>query len=294
MQPLGSRRIELADIELLEDVEQHQRGEPLPVRRQLDHVEPAIVRRDRRHDVAAMAREIVRGEQPALLLNGRRDIGRDRALVERLRAAGRDRLQGRGERRQPHDAADRRRCAVRQVILRRARMRLELAGVLGPVGADARRDRVAVLGIADRREQRAVEAEAAVGFEDRFPRLDRARHRDGMRRGRDDLVLHAGGQHLLGRRGGGRAAGAVIAPHRLVGLRHETEAIAADAGHRRLDHAQHRDRRDRGVGGGAAGFERLDRREAGERMRGRGHSFARVDGRAAGQMEIACFHFPGS
>ena len=64
VQALRADRIELAEIELLEDVEQHQRGQPLPVRRQFDHVEPAIVRRDRRDDVAAMAREIFRGEQP--------------------------------------------------------------------------------------------------------------------------------------------------------------------------------------------------------------------------------------
>jgi hypothetical protein len=32
------------------------------------------------------------------------------------------------------------------------------------------------------------------------------------------------------------------------------------------------------------------RRDARERMGGRGHSFARVDGRAAGQMEIAWYH----
>ena len=61
VQPLRPDRIELREIELLEDVEQHQRGEPLPVRRQFDHIEPAIVRADRRDDVAVVARQILGG-----------------------------------------------------------------------------------------------------------------------------------------------------------------------------------------------------------------------------------------
>ena len=294
MQPLRPCRIELADIELFENVQQHQCGEPLPVRRQLDDVEPAIVRADRRDDVAMVAREIVGGQQSALLLNRRGDVGRDRALVKRLRATGRDRLQGRGKRGQCHDAADRRRRAVRQIILRRARMRLELGGIIGPIGTDARRDDVTILGVTDGRLQRAVEAEAPMRFQNRVPGFDRARHRDGVRRGRHDLAADAGGQHFLRRHRRGRAAGAVVAPHRLVGLRHQAEAIAADAGHRGLDHAQHRHRSNCRIRRGAAGFERFDRREACERMRGRGHSFARINGRAAGQVEIACFHCPGA
>ena len=60
METLGAERIERGEIEILQDVEHHQRGEPLPVRRNLDQIEPAIIGRDRRHRVAAMAREILR------------------------------------------------------------------------------------------------------------------------------------------------------------------------------------------------------------------------------------------
>ena len=288
--PTGSS---LATIELLEDVEQHQCREPLPVRRQLDHIEAAIIRRDRGDDIATMLRKVVRSEQPALLLNRGRNVVRNGPLVECLGAAAHDRLQRRGQRGQTHDAADRRRRAVWQVVFRGARMWLELGGVVDPVGANARRDDVAVLGVADRRLQCAAEAEAAMFLQDRFPGINCARHRDGMRRGGGNLPAHACGQHLLGRGCSRGAAGAIVAPHRLIGLRYQAETVAADAGHRRLDHAQHRDRRDCGIGCGATGFQRFDCREASERVRGRSHPLARVNGRAAGQVEIACFHSSG-
>ena len=65
MEAVGAERIERGEIEILQDVEHHQRGEPLPVRRNFDQVEAAIVGRDRRHRLAAMAREIFRGQHRA-------------------------------------------------------------------------------------------------------------------------------------------------------------------------------------------------------------------------------------
>ena len=146
--PIGSS---FAEIELLEDVQQHQRGQPLPVRRQFDHVEPAIVRADRRDDFALVARQILGREQSALGLHGRRDIGRDRRL-DRTPSRRRPRSPS-GSRRAPGSAPRSPiagALAVRQIVFRRARMRLELVDLRRPVGADARRDRKAILGVADR------------------------------------------------------------------------------------------------------------------------------------------------
>ena len=72
--------------------------------------------------------------------------------------------------------------------------------------ADARRDHKAVFGIADRMPQDAIETELAVRLEDLFPSLHRARHRDGVRRGRSDLAAHALRKQLLGGHGRRRAA----------------------------------------------------------------------------------------
>ena len=80
------------------------------------------------------------------------------------------------------------------------------------------------------------------------------------------------------------AAGAVVAPHRLVRLRDQAEAVAADAGHGRLDHAQHRDRGDSRIGRGAAGFERLDRRER-SRADARSRPCLRARRRASGRAD---------
>jgi hypothetical protein len=59
MQAFRPVRIERSQVEAFENIEQHQRGEALAVGRQFHHVEPAIIRCDRRRRFAAMAREII-------------------------------------------------------------------------------------------------------------------------------------------------------------------------------------------------------------------------------------------
>ena len=180
VEALGAGRIERGEIEPLEDVQHHQRGEPLPVRRHLDHVESAVVGADRLGGLAAMARQIVRREKAAPRRHGRHDVVGDRALVEGARAVPGDRRQGRGERGKPDHVAGRRRAAAEQEVARRPRVMREARRRLRPVTRDARRDRKTLLGVADGGRQRAIEPEAAVRLEDRGPRLDRARHRHGV------------------------------------------------------------------------------------------------------------------
>ena len=154
-----------------------------------------------------------------------------------------------------------------------------------------RRDRHAFLGVADGGRERAVEPEAAVRLEDRAPRLDRTRHRNRVDQVGGD-PRHALRDQRLGARRRAGAARAVVAPDRLAGLGDEAEAVAADAGHLRLEHAERRGRRDRRIGGGAAGAQGIERRDARERMRGRHHPVRGIDLRTAGQMKIACHWVP--
>ena len=188
--PSGSR---LCEIELLEDVEQHQRRQTLPVRRQFDarRARDSSSRSARRRRPDG-ARDLPPRASPPRGLNGRRDVRRDRTLVERLRAARRDRLQGRGERRQAASHADRRAIApsTRKCFAEPA-CGVSLSTVLAQSARRRAVRREAVLGVADRGLQHAVEAEAAVRLEDRLPRIDRARHRNGMRRCRRDLARQA-------------------------------------------------------------------------------------------------------
>ena len=128
--------------------------------------------------------------------------------------------------------------------------------------------RQSLLGQLDRRLQKAVDAELAVILRQPAPGLDRARHGDGMDAvGTDaaDAVI----QKPLGARRQWRAACAVIGDDLVTALgRYQHEAIAADAGHRRLDHRQCRGCCDRRIDGIAAGAQDVDRDQRRQRMRG--------------------------
>ena len=88
------------------------------------------------------------------------------------------------------------------------------------------------------------------------PRVDRAGHRHRVGRERVDRADPARGVPA-GLRGLGRPAGAVQREGRAARRRVEHEAVPADPGHRRLDHALHGHRRERRVHGVAAGPQDL-------------------------------------
>ncbi len=127
----------------------------------------------------------------------------------------------------------------------------------------------------DRGLQQPVDAELAVIVGEAAPRLDRARHRHRMHAvGRD--LADAAIQEPLGAGGGGRAAGAVIGDDLVAALgRDQHEAIAADAGHRRLDDAERGGGGDRGVDRVAAGAQDVDGDQGGEGMGGCGRAALR-------------------
>ena len=156
-----------------------------------------------------------------------------------------------------HVAGDRR-LAVRQQIALGVGAVLQLLELVLPVEGDAGRDDIALLRGLDRRLQQGVEPHLAVIAQDRVPGVDRAGNADRMRRGqrhRVDLALEI----PFGRRRHRRAAGAVIGDDLALALRlDQRKAVAADAGGLRLDHAEQRAGRHRGVRGRAAGAQHVD------------------------------------
>ena len=160
------------------------------------------------------------------------------------------------------DVAGHRRLAVRQQIALGVGALLQLLELVLPVEGDAGGDDIALFRGLDRGLQQGIEPELAVIAQDGRPGIDRAGNGDGMRRGqrdRMDLALEI----PVGRRGLRRPAGAVIGHDLALALGlDQREAIAADAGGLRLDHAEQRAGRHRGVRGGAAGTQHLDRRSA--------------------------------
>src|ERR1700680_5150986 len=96
----------------------------------------------------------------------------------------------------------------------------------------------------DRGRERAIEPKAAVNRQDRSPRLDRSRDRDRM--DRIDIDARGASQHFEAHASAGPAR-SVVAPKRRPRLGYEAEAVAADAGHLRLDDSEHRNRGDRGT-----------------------------------------------
>src|SRR6476646_11732813 len=105
MEAVGAKRIERRDVEVLQNIEHHQCGEPLRVRRNLDEVQSTIVCRNRLNLVATMAEEILRGKKRLSCLQRPGHVVGDFAFVEGARAFARDRLQGGGKRRKANDIA---------------------------------------------------------------------------------------------------------------------------------------------------------------------------------------------
>ncbi len=239
-----------------EDVEQQQRGQALARRRAFPHARAAIAGRDRRGIVAAMAREILARVQAALGAQAAHDVVGDPAAIEGIGAVARDRLHGLGEGGEGDAVAGARRLALGQQDGARGRIGAQPVDVAAPIGGDPGRDREALGGERDRGLQQPVDAELAVIVGEAAPRLDRARHRHRMHAvGRD--LADAAIQEPLGAGGGGRAAGAVIGDDLVAALgRDQHEAIAADAGHGGLDHAERGSGGDGGIDRVAAGAQR--------------------------------------
>ena len=286
VQPLLAVRVERRQVELLQDVEHQQRHHALAVGRALVDVDVAVAGVDRLHLLGRRCGEVLHLVPAAGRVQARHHLLGQLALVEGVGPLLGDAPQRAGERRQADDAARLRRLAARQVEGLPGLGERDAVAVALPVPGDARRHREALLGVPDRGLEQLAERAGAVRPEQVLPGGDGARHGDAVRARRPQL-LDAGRAQRVDGEASGRPAGAVQRLHAARGRGVEGEAVAADAGHLRLDHAQHRDRRHRRVGRVAARAHHLQRRQRGERVRGRRHRLAGVGRRAARLVERA-------
>ncbi|GCC45154.1 hypothetical protein chiPu_0029530, partial [Chiloscyllium punctatum] len=269
-----------ADIEACERAQDHQRGEALPVRRTLDDVMVMVARRDRLHIIRGVRREIVAVVGAAEATQDIHHLVGGLARVERVAAVLRDPAQGPAERRLRTDVANLRHLAAGKELGRRVAVDLDPRPEAAPILGNARRDAEALLGSRDRRPEDLLQRLAAVIGDQPAPCIDRAGHGHSLGRGRRNVAGAASG--IFSGVGAGRCAAGTVERDRRAGLRRiECEAVAADPGHLRLDHALHRDRRHRGIDGIAAGLQHLDRGKRCLRMRGRGHAALRNRHRTA-------------
>ena len=85
----------------------------------------------------------------------------------------------------------------------------------------------------------------------------------------------------------GRPAGAVEGDDAARARGQEDEAVAADAGHLRLDHAERGDGGHGGVDGAGTGAQEVEGRQGRQRVRGRRHALAAIGRGPAGLVERA-------
>ena len=159
--------------------------------------------------------------------------------------------------------------------------------VARPVGCDARRHHEALLRQRDGRLQQALDRPGAVVLQQAHPAADGAGHRDGMGAVRLDACQVRFGEPGRGGALGRPARGVERDQLARAGLGNESEAVAADARHVRLDDGEHGGGGDGRVDGVAALAQHLDAGEAGRGMRGGAHGPAPIGERAAGRVEAA-------
>ena len=248
----------------------HQRSEPLAVGRAFGDIIAVMIGRDRRHIIGALLVEIIGLMRAADSAQRGDDVVGHLALVEAVAALARDPAQRGGKRRLDALVADRGGVSARQVLRGRVGMQFQLAAPFGPVGGHARRDEEAVLGSVDGSGKHFGQRLRAMILAQRAPGIDGAGHGDGLDAGLGNIA-GAGRRIFLGIDLGRGAAGAVQRDRRAALWRIERKTVAADARHRRIDHALHGNRGKRRIDGIAARLQHLHRSERRQRVRGCGH-----------------------
>ena len=272
----------------LQHLEHHQRDDALVARRQLPQLDAAVGDRDRRHVGRALGGEIIERVQAAERVELGDDVLGHLAGVEPLAPLAGDDPERLGQRRKAHDLARARHRARLEEMRLGARRGGRCGPRAGPVGGHARRHR--------RSPARPARWPAPAGARaacvpwsassrvqpSTAPGTVTACTLVGSMRSSPDLASQA----AVGARR--RAAGGVerdrpVEPR----LGDQREAVAADAGHVRLDHGQHRGGGDGGIDRVAPGLQHLDGRQARRGMRRGAHRPAPVDERAPGEVEVA-------
>ena len=257
---------ERLDVVPLEDVQDFERRHPLRVRRHLQHLVPAVRRRDRLDPVRMVGGEIVRRDETAAPLQVVRDRATDRAAVKRVASAARDLFERRGQRGILEDVAGRGRFPARQKDFRRVRVARQHLRLVAPLPGDDLGDAIAVARVADRRLDRLRQRDRAVLRQQRVPAVHDAGDAHGQLATVGDLVEMTAAEFVERRRRRGAAA-RVEAVHALrPRVVHDREQVAADAVHRRLDDREHRGGGDRRVDRVAARLQHMQSRGARQRL----------------------------
>ncbi len=223
--------------------------------------------------------------QPAQRFEPAEDVVHDRTAVECLAALPADAAQRGGERRVRHLFPGGRRPPAGEEQSRGDRIP-QFFPTAVPIGGDARRHDVTLFGRARRRLEQFGQRPRAVLAVEGAPGVNRTRHGHGMRRRHSnfadsvlDIPIDGGFCRCPSRavEGNGQRPLARI----------QNETVAADSGALRLGDALHRDRRDRGVGGVAAGTQHVERGECGSGVRGCSHPVRRHRRRSPRNIEVA-------
>src|SRR5512132_149742 len=138
MESISAKRIKRSEIEVLKDVQHHQRREPLRIWRDLDDLQPAVVGRDGIHHITAVAREIFQRKVRTARTECFRHVLGDLAFVEGPRSMCRYPFQRVRERGKADHITFTRRAATEQIMTGGPGLRLELADVPLPIPSNTR------------------------------------------------------------------------------------------------------------------------------------------------------------
>ena len=289
MHVLGAAETVAFQIVGFEQIEDLQRGDALPVRRQFPDVVTAIVGADRVDPFAGVRGHVLIAQETIVGIEIRIDAARDLALVERIAAAVRDLLQCIREIRiAPHLAFARRasgfrRAAIDGELFLEPRPLRQHRHAAAPVIRDDVVHRMTVARVTDGGRQILRHRAFAETPMQREPAVDGTRHahRQWTMRGN---IGQAAPLEFVERQRFGRTARTVVAVQ-LFRLRipHDGEQIAADAVAGRLHQSKRGVCSDRGIHRTAAIAHRLQRDLGRQRMRGGRHRMRRVDLAAGGE-----------
>ena len=262
VQRVGAQQAHPGQVEVLGDGQLLEQHEADRVGRRLEHREAAVVDRDRLLQLRLERLQVGRRDERPGIGQRRRQAPPQRPPIERLGALGRHLLERPRQLLIDDEGAERRHVAARLLDRR-------------PVGVGGGK---AALGECDR-----LPGAVGPGQPPRPPVQhpqagQHPRHRDRERPGQRDAVAIA----LEGRRGRRRAGRVDHLAAPAGAVEDVVEAVAAEAGHGRLDHGQRERRRHRRVGGAPAGPQRLQARLGGQRMVGGDRAAAAHDQRPVG------------
>ena len=271
MHMLGAAEAVGLQIVGFEQVEDLQRGDALPARRQFPQLDAAITRRHRFDPVAGVRGHVLVGEEPVVRGEVIADHARDVARVERVAATVSDRLQRVREIRVAPGLAGARRATVDGELLGEARPLAQSRHRTVPVVGDHLGHRVPFAGVTDGRRQVVGHRLATETVVQGEPAVDRSGHRHRQRAGGRDVLQAAALELSQGERFR-RAARTVVAIE-LLRLRvpDDGEQVATDAVAGRLHQAERGIGRDRRVDCRASALHHVQRDLGGQRLRGSRH-----------------------